>query len=74
MRIMNIKNLQRAHQLAKELKELEMCRSLLQGGGTVKVYGNGDTWEVVNSKTAKDALLDGINGRIEDINKEVESL
>lgn len=71
---MNIKNLQRAQQLAKELKELEMCRDLLQGGGTVKVYGSSDTWEVVNSKTAKDALLDGINERIEDINKEVESL
>lgn len=51
-----------------------MCRDLLQGGGTVKVYGSSDTWEVVNSKTAKDALLDGINERIEDINKEVESL
>ena len=71
---MNIKNLQKAQQLAKELKELEMCRSLLQGGGTVKVYGNADTWEVVNSKTAKEALLDGINERIEDIKKVVEEL
>lgn len=71
---MDIKNLQKAQQLAKELKELEMCRDLLQGGGTVKVYGSSDTWEVVNSKTAKDALLDGINERIEDIKKEVESL
>lgn len=71
---MDIKNLQKAQQLAKELKELEMCRSLLQGGGTVKVCGNGDTWEVVNSKLAKDALLDGINKRIEEIKKEVESL
>ena len=71
---MDIKNLQKAQQLAKELKELEMCRDLLQGGGTVKVYGSSDTWEVVNSKTAKEALLDGINERIVGIKKEVESL
>lgn len=72
---MNIKNLQKAEQLAKELKELEMCRDLLKGGGTVKVYGSSnDTWEVVNSKTAKEALLDGINERIVDIKKEVEEL
>ena len=71
---MNIKNLQRAQQLAKELKELEMCRDLLHGGGIVKVYGNGDTWEVVNSKLAKNALLNGIIERIEEIKKEVGKL
>ena len=71
---MDIKNLKKAQQLAKELNELKMCRDLLQGGGTVKVYGSNDTWEVVNSKTAKEALLDGINERIEEIKKEVESL
>lgn len=71
---MNIKNLQRAQQLAKELKRLEMCRDLLHGGGTVKVYGNGDTWEIINNKTAKIALLDGIKKGIEEIQKEVESL
>lgn len=70
---MEIKNLERANQLAKEMKELKMAIRLLQGGGAVKVCGN-DTFAVVHDRKTKDKILKALFERNEEIEEEVKTL
>ena len=70
---MEIQNLQRANQLANELKELKMAISFLQGGGVVKVCGNS-TFACVHDRKTKDKILKALFERNEEINEEVKTL
>lgn len=70
---MKIQNLERANQLAKEMKEMNMAIRLLQGGGVVRVCGNG-TFAVVQDRKTKDKILKALFERNEEIEIEVETL
>jgi len=70
---MEIRNLQRANQLANELKELKTAVSFLQGDGMVKVYGN-DTFACVHDRKTKDKILKALFERNEEIEEEVKTL
>lgn len=70
---MEIQNLQRANDLAKELKELKAAISFLQGGGVVKVCGN-DTFACVLHRGTKDKILKVLHERTEEILEEIKTL
>lgn len=70
---MEIQNLPRANDLAKELKELKAAISFLQSGGIVKVFGN-DTFASVFNRDTKDKILKVLHERTEEILEEVKSL
>lgn len=72
---MKIENLQRAEELANNLKRLKRCSDLLQGGGVVKVYGNGaDNWEAIPNVDVKNELRKIVLNKISELEKEVETL
>lgn len=71
---MNIENIDRASELQKELRELELARDLLNGGATVDVCGNGQTKAIVTDSKAKECLSVGIKARIEEIHDEIRKL
>ena len=70
---MEIQNLQRANNLANEMKELKMAISFLQGGGAVKVCGN-DTFAFVHDRKTKDKILKALFERNGEIEEEVKTL
>lgn len=72
---MKLENLKKAEELADKLRKMKRCHDLLQGGGTVKVYGSSaDTWEAIPDHAVKEALRQSILNRMSEIEKEVESL
>ena len=72
---MDIKNLERATELGKELEELKLCRDLLFGGGDVKVVGNSeDTFGVIRDQVTKEAIICSVEKRIKAIVEEVKTL
>ena len=67
---MDIKNLNKVNKLACEMKELEMCRNLLLGGGYIKVCGNdADTFGEIKDRTVREALLFAVIERQKTIKK-----
>ncbi|MBQ9532414.1 MAG: hypothetical protein IJR71_00405 [Prevotella sp.] len=71
---MKLENLKKAEELADKLRKMKRCHDLLQGGGTVKVYGSADIWEAIPDHAVKEALRQSILNRMSEIKKEVESL
>lgn len=70
---MELQNLARANDLAKELKELTAAIRFLQGGGTVKICSN-DTFACVHDRATKDKILKALFERKDGIEEEVKTL
>lgn len=70
---MEIQNLQRANNLAKELKELTAALSFLQPGSVVKVGGIG-TFVCVHDRGTGDKILKALFERNKEIEDEVKTL
>ena len=71
---MEIKNLEKAEMLAGKLRKLKRCSDLLQGGGTVKVYGSADNWEAIPSPKICQQLRENILAEMKNIEDEVKTL
>lgn len=67
---MKQENVKRVVELGKLLERLEMCRDLLKRGWDICV---GAKITITDTKV-KEALLNGIMWRIDEINKEFEEL
>ena len=70
---MEIQNLQRANNLANELKELTAAIRFLQGGGVVKICNDG-TFACVHDRGTKDKILKVLFERNKEIEDEVKTL
>lgn len=71
---MEIKNLEKVEMLAGKLRKLKRCSDLLQGGGTVKVYGSADNWEAIPSGKICQQLREHILAELKSIEEELKEL
>lgn len=70
---MEIQNLQRANNLAKELKELIDAIRFLRGGGVVKVCSSA-TFACIYDRGTKDKILEALIERNKEIEDEIKTL
>jgi hypothetical protein len=72
---MKRENIEKVVEMCKDLKDLEMCRDLIQGGARVAVENNDmGIWMLPISESLKLSLTASIQGRIDEINEELEEL
>lgn len=72
---MKRENIEKVVELCKDLKDLEMCRDLIQGGAKVAVQNNDKgIWMLPINESLKLSLIASIQGRIDEIDEELEEL
>lgn len=72
---MKRENIEKVIELCKELKDLEMCHDLIQGGARVAVQNNDNgVWILPINGRLKTLLVASIQHRVEDVEQELEEL
>lgn len=73
---MNRTNLFHAMELGNELKQLELCRDLIQGGSRIYIHDYHDyAHELpIEVESLRQAFMQVVRNRIDDINEEINEL